>query len=321
MVDILVIGLAGRGPRDDWPLLLGARAVHARHADMARAALPRGVSIAVAYDDMIERVAPQHVASAIAESLYTAAADGPIAYLTPAFAALGDAVVDRLRARGTPRIAPGALSAANLPSGPVTVIDALDIAAAEAAEPFAGDVPCLDATTSLLVTNWHGDRVTSLAGRRIQRTRALDRIPAPDASGCVMIDAKNPLDATTSLSALTHIVARLRRADGCPWDREQTAQSLLPALAEEADELRQAIEAGNPQDTLEEIGDVLVNLLMQAQIATEAGDYRFTDAIAAVAAKLVRRHPHVFGAASATTADEVLAIWRRVKDDEKSGRI
>lgn len=322
MFDILVVGLSGRGPSDDWSTLLAGRIVVARNGHAASKALSPETAIAATYDAVFELADLRQTAELIADAIVEAAGAASIAYLTPGFATLGDAVVDRLCSTSAHlSFAPGRPPVNVAISGPITIVDALEVAAAEISEPFIGALPALDSSNALLVTNWHGATVTSLAARRIERVFPAVHERVADDGGFLFVPAMEALATHGSLAALEHIVARLRRDDGCPWDREQTTLSLLPALAEEAEELRQAIEAHDIQNVIEEMGDVLVNVLMQAQISSEAGDYRFSDAIASATRKLVRRHPHVFGGQRAANADEVLAIWKQVKANEKSGRL
>jgi tetrapyrrole methylase family protein/MazG family protein len=118
------------------------------------------------------------------------------------------------------------------------------------------------------------------------------------------------------IAAIFEVVHRLRAPDGCPWDREQTHESLRPYLLEETYELLEAIDSGDDAKMMEELGDVLLQVAMHAEIA--AGDGRFDAAqvSAAVAAKMVKRHPHVFGDVSVANADEVLLNWEHQKMHE-----
>lgn len=122
---------------------------------------------------------------------------------------------------------------------------------------------------------------------------------------------------TPQLHRLLQIITRLRAPGGCPWDREQTEVTMAPHLLEEAYEAVDAIQAGTPQASCEELGDVLMNVLMIAQIAAEEGRYDAEDVARGIADKLVRRHPHVFGDVRADSADEVLTNWERIKKEEK----
>lgn len=116
---------------------------------------------------------------------------------------------------------------------------------------------------------------------------------------------------------LMDIVARLRAPGGCPWDREQTHQSLKRNLVEEAYEVLEAIDRGDPGLLAEELGDLLVQVAFHADIAREAGDFRLSDVLTGINRKLVRRHPHVFGGASAADAREVERNWERIKEQER----
>lgn len=129
----------------------------------------------------------------------------------------------------------------------------------------------------------------------------------------------NYSDAIHELTRLLEIVARLRAPDGCPWDREQTEASMAPHLLEESYEAVEAIQAGDPAQSCEELGDVLMNVLMIAQIAGEAGRYDAAAVARGIADKLVRRHPHVFGEVRAEDSETVLANWEQIKQEEKGG--
>jgi len=118
-------------------------------------------------------------------------------------------------------------------------------------------------------------------------------------------------------AALRGIVARLRAPDGCPWDREQTHSSLRPYVIEEAFEVVGALDAGDIESLPEELGDLLFQVLIHAQLAEEAGEFSMTDVMRGIADKLVRRHPHVFGDNALQTADEVVQQWDELKRGER----
>jgi len=126
--------------------------------------------------------------------------------------------------------------------------------------------------------------------------------------------------ADETFRELVDIMARLRGPDGCPWDREQTLSDLARFLREEAEEVADAIEGGDPRSVAAELGDLLFNLVHAARIAEERGEFDIWDVIRGARDKIVRRHPHVFGDATATTTDEVLAHWNRVKAEEQKAR-
>lgn len=117
------------------------------------------------------------------------------------------------------------------------------------------------------------------------------------------------------------IIATLRSENGCPWDKVQTHESLKPCMMEEAAELLASIriygKTGNPENMIEELGDVLLQVVMHAQIAAEEGLFTMEDVVNEVSRKMVRRHPHVFGTGSADTPDEVLVNWDEIKKEEK----
>ena len=118
--------------------------------------------------------------------------------------------------------------------------------------------------------------------------------------------------------AMPWISARLRRPDGCPWDREQTHSSLRKHLLEEAYEVYDALEAGATPELAGELGDLWLQVVLHAQLAAEAGVFDLADVQAAIASKIVRRHPHVFGDAEARTASDVNRQWERIKADERA---
>ncbi len=124
----------------------------------------------------------------------------------------------------------------------------------------------------------------------------------------------------TRFRDLVDVVARLRGPGGCPWDREQTHESLRPCLLEECYETLDAIDRGDPQAIHEELGDLLLQIVFQAQVAAEAGAFTVEDVIAGVIDKMVRRHPHVFGDAIVSGSAEVVRNWSRIKAEERAGR-
>jgi MazG family protein len=118
--------------------------------------------------------------------------------------------------------------------------------------------------------------------------------------------------------AMPWISARLRQPDGCPWDQEQTHTSLRKHLLEEAYEVYDALEAGATPELAGELGDLWLQIVLHAQLAAEAGVFDLADVQAAIASKIVRRHPHVFGDAVARTASDVNRQWERIKADERA---
>ena len=121
----------------------------------------------------------------------------------------------------------------------------------------------------------------------------------------------------TPIERLLAIMRQLRSPQGCPWDREQTHASIKPNLIEESYETLEAIDSGDPQKLKEELGDVLLQVIFHAQMAAEAGAFSFDDVARTLADKLVRRHPHVFGAVKVSGSREVLKNWEAIKRSEK----
>ncbi len=123
----------------------------------------------------------------------------------------------------------------------------------------------------------------------------------------------------TAFEKLCDIVARLRGPDGCPWDREQTNESILPQLIEETYELVEAVRKNDTANFREELGDLLLHIVMHAEIARETGRFDIDDVLREISEKLVRRHPHVFGNSDARDTGAVLKQWEAIKRAEKSG--
>jgi len=123
---------------------------------------------------------------------------------------------------------------------------------------------------------------------------------------------------TDHFQRLCEIVAKLRAPDGCPWDREQTNQTLLPGLIEEAYEVAGAVRAGDDHNLREELGDLILVTVMHAQIAEEAGRFNIREVLQEVTAKLIRRHPHVFGESDVRDTDGVVKQWEAIKREEKN---
>ncbi|MDI6774378.1 MAG: nucleoside triphosphate pyrophosphohydrolase [Verrucomicrobiota bacterium] len=119
------------------------------------------------------------------------------------------------------------------------------------------------------------------------------------------------------MDRLLAIVARLRGKGGCPWDRKQTLRTLMPQLLEECYELMEAVASGNRSHHEEELGDLLLQIVLQAQIRGEQGAFSFDDVARRVADKLVRRHPHVFGGPKVKSARQALKNWEAIKAAEK----
>jgi tetrapyrrole methylase family protein/MazG family protein len=133
----------------------------------------------------------------------------------------------------------------------------------------------------------------------------------------VFVPAIAPLDDVRRFDGLQHVIERLHAPDGCPWDREQTHATLRPHLLEESYEALEAIDRGDPDALTEELGDVLLQVLMHTAVAERLEEFSTGDVVEHIARKLIRRHPHVFGEGTASTADEVYQNWEALKKQEK----
>lgn len=124
-------------------------------------------------------------------------------------------------------------------------------------------------------------------------------------------------ETRSSFAELVAVMAQLRGEGGCPWDREQTHASLKPYLVEEVYEALEAIDGGDDAELRRELGDVLLQVVFHAQIASEEGRFSIEEVCRAIVDKLIRRHPHVFGQTQVDGAEEVLANWERIKQAER----
>ena len=126
-----------------------------------------------------------------------------------------------------------------------------------------------------------------------------------------------PLEAGTSLSSFQEIVAHLRAPDGCPWDKKQTHQTLRAHLLEETYETLDAMDANDPAGMAEEFGDLLLQIVLNAQIASEIGTFAMSDIVKGIHDKIIHRHPHVFGDTEVDGVEEVLKNWEQLKEEER----
>lgn len=116
---------------------------------------------------------------------------------------------------------------------------------------------------------------------------------------------------------LIEITAKLRSPEGCPWDREQTLESMKQYLANESQEVFEAVDRADMENLCEELGDVLFQVMLNSQIAAELGAFTIDDVIDGICRKMIRRHPHVFGDVQIHSPEEGRALWERIKMEEK----
>lgn len=147
---------------------------------------------------------------------------------------------------------------------------------------------------------------------------AIDKSPQIGLLSSLYVPALSP---HASFEAFQEVIARLRSPEGCPWDREQTHMSLRPFLLEEAYETLDALDREEMDDLAEELGDLLLQILLHAQIATEEGDFTIHDVLAGIATKLIRRHPHVFSQVEVTGVAGVIRNWEQIKAEERQTHV
>lgn len=131
---------------------------------------------------------------------------------------------------------------------------------------------------------------------------------------------KRELKEHYSMDELREIIHELRGEGGCPWDRSLNYISLKPFIMDEAAEVQEAVDHGDMENLCEELGDVLLQILLYADMAEADGYFGMDEVISSCAQKMIRRHPHVFGDEKAETPEEALDIWHRVKAAEKAAR-
>ena len=197
------------------------------------------------------------------------------------------------------------LSTASAPAGP-----AIDLALAGRHGPSGRD------PLALLARLYPTDHAVGRFGQTAETT--IGALTAGDLRTPLYVAPLAPALASAGPWSMPWISHRLRQPDGCPWDREQTHESLRKHLLEEAYEVYDALADGPTPALAEELGDLLLQVVLHAQLAAEAGVFDLADVQAALATKIVRRHPHVFGTAEARTASDVNRQWERIKADERA---
>ena len=338
---LTVVGLGPGNPgllsREGWRVLAGAGTVYLRTASHpAVAGLPPDLKL-ISFDDYYEQYPDfGDVYRAIVDRL----SELPLGsvYAVPGDPSVGEATVQGLRQSGIPfRLVQGisfiepCLAALGLDAlDGLIVADAISLAAGHH-PPFPPDLvalvsqlhsPFLAGEVKLSLMNQYPEdhpvaliHRASLADERVERL-ALHEIDRSESIGdlTTLFVPATPLDS--SFETLQNTVARLRAPDGCPWDREQTHQSLRKHLLEEAYEVLTALDEEDQGGLQEELGDLLLQVALQVQIATEESGFQMADVIGGIQAKLIRRHPHVFGGLQVSGVDEVLRNWEHFKEQE-----
>lgn len=348
------ITVLGLGPGEARHLTLAAQQVLAetetvwvrttRHPSLA--ALPPDVALR-SFDALYERYDSfAEVYAAIAGELLALAAAGPVVYAVPGDPATGETTVRRLVELAADVGIPVTLLPGVSFVGPTLAAvgwDALDgVQLADATELAARHHPGIDPDRPALVAQVYSQLVASdlkltllnqypaehevtLVVGAGAGAATLSRFPLyeldrrPDLGDLATL-ALPPLPQPGSVQSLAEVVAHLRAPDGCPWDREQTHESLRPYLVEEAYEVLAALDAGDMDALAEELGDLLLQVVLHAQLAVEDGDFALADVVAHITAKLIRRHPHVFGDVTADSPAAVRANWEALKEAERAAK-
>jgi tetrapyrrole methylase family protein/MazG family protein len=348
---ITVVGLGpGDGrflTREAWQVLAEADTVYLRtKRHPAVADLPANVTL-VSFDGIYETAVNfESVYTQIVAELLRLAAASPVIYAVPGHPHVGESTVTALEAAAQEagvavRIVPG-LSFVE-PMLTAVGYDGLDgLQLFDAVEMLAFHYPPLNPDVPLLLGQVYSRLVASdlklVLTAVYPEEHPVHLIHAAGMTGQVVeevplyaIDHSEQISHLTSLyvpalpykaslPALAETVAVLRSPDGCPWDREQTPQSMRADFLEEASEVLAALDAFDDDGLREELGDMLYHLVMQAQMASEEEVFRLSDVIAGIEAKLKRRHPHVWGDWEAADTAAVLRNWDQIKQDEKGGQ-
>lgn len=213
----------------------------------------------------------------------------------------------------------------------ISIVDALVLANGHF-PPFPPDVPTLIAqihhndissqVKQILKAVYPDDHSVFLVHNAGTQSQIVEDLPLceidrNDSPGFLTSLYLPPLGSATSMESFQELIAHLRSPEGCPWDREQTHQTLRPNLLEEAYEVVSAIDDNDPTEMAEEFGDLLLQVVLHAQIASEYGEFTMADIIQGIHTKLVRRHPHVFADEELDEPDAVIKNWERLKADER----
>ncbi|TAK12203.1 MAG: nucleoside triphosphate pyrophosphohydrolase [Anaerolineae bacterium] len=346
---ITLLGLGPGGPdlltRRAWQVLESASEVWLRTAQHpAVAGLPENIAVQ-SFDSYYEEeddfvVVYERI---VAEVLRLAERPGGVVYAVPGHPLVAEATGSEILRRAlenglTVEVVEGlsfleptwtALTADPLPH--TSIVDALDLMTAHH-PPFPPSYPALIAqvhsnfvagevkiTLMALYPDEHPVRLVHAAGtpQQLVEDLPLHAIDQSAHTGLLTSLYLPPLAANTAFEDFQELIAHLRAPEGCPWDREQDHQTLRPNLMEEAFEALAAIDADDPAALREELGDLLLQIVLHAQIAAEYGEFNMSDILLGIHTKLVRRHPHVFGDADIKDAEKVIQNWEKLKEQER----
>jgi tetrapyrrole methylase family protein/MazG family protein len=347
---IILLGLGPGDPdlltRQAWRLLESRSEIYLRtRQHPAVAGLPSGLQIH-SFDDLYDQ--GEHF-EAVYEAIVTQVLElgkrpEGVIYAMPGHPFVAEAtapeIARRARAAGLPvQVIAGlsffepVVSALGLDLFPHTaLVDAYELASAHV-PPFPPNAPALIAqlhsaalasevklTLGAVYPDEHPVRLVHAAGTPAQQVESLalyeiDRSPHLGLLSTLYVP---PLGEATSFEAFQEIIAHLRAPDGCPWDKEQTHQSLRPHLLEETYEVLAALDEDNPAAMQEEFGDLLLQIVLHAQIASEYGEFNMAGVLRGIHSKIVYRHPHVFGDVKLKDTAGVLVNWERLKAAERA---
>ena len=276
--------------------------------DVVERGQQQNIIYAVPGDPSVAETTPRHIRALAAARGIAVELQPGVSFLEPTFAALGEDPI-----RGVQVIDATSLAQMYHPLG---ATEQGVIAVQLYSRLLAGDVKLT------LMNAYPADHPVTLisgAGGDAMKLRpmplfALDRQDVFDDLTTLWIP---PLPYASSYDALQELIAHLRAPEGCPWDRQQTHASLRPFLLEEAYEVLDALDRGDSEALAEELGDLLIQVALHVQIATEEDEFRLQDVISHVVEKLIRRHPHVFADATVQNAADVARNWETIKQGER----
>lgn len=349
----MTITIVGLGPGDAqhltraaWETLTTAKEIYlrtARHPTVA--GLPESL-VVHSFDDVYEQVPDfAQVYAIIAEKVLTLGArpEG-VVYGVPGHPCVAEATVSHIRAQAqarglTVKLVAGlsfiepALQALGLDALPhLQLADALELAGRHhpLLQPDAPALiaqiysPAIAADVKLTLMNQYPDEhpvtlvhAVGTAEARVESVPLFEIDRSPHIAHLTALYVP-PLPHPSALETFQNTIAHLRAPDGCPWDREQTHQTLRTNLLEETYEVLAALDADDVEAMREEFGDLLLQIVLHAQIALEDGEYSLADVIAGINEKIVRRHPHVFGDVKVAGVAEVLTNWEKLKAAERA---
>ncbi len=347
---IILLGLGPGDPalltRQAWELLNNIQVIHLRTSQHpVVAGFPPSLRV-LSFDDLYERAEnfEDVYTQIIARILELGKSPDGVIYAVPGHPFVAEAtcpeIARRARLDGIPvRVLEGisflepCLTALELDPFPhLALIDALELASAHVPS-FPPSSPAIVAqihsravasdvklTLMSLYPDEHPVKLVHAAGTPDELVEAIPlyEIDRSQHIGLLTALYVPPLGAATSFEAFQEVIAHLRAPDGCPWDKEQTHQTLRSHLIEESYEVLAALDAGDPQAMREEFGDLLLQIVLHTQIASEFGEFTMSDVLESIHTKIVRRHPHVFGNLALKDVQGVLENWERLKEAERN---